>query len=243
MKIIISPSKTQNMNKKMSENVNKDNLDLSINLFNKIKNMNLKSLEKTLKIKGKLLDETYNLYSNFKISDLGIPAIDCYSGVVFKQLEIESYNKSQINYLNNHLVILSAMYGFLEPNVNIWPYRLDMTNNPEKINLYKYWQNSIDEYFQNEDIIINLASNEFSKMIDESKNRIINIIFLEEKADGRLSSVSYNAKKARGIMLNKIIKNQLEGLDQIKEYNIDGYEYRESFSNENEYYFIKKQIK
>lgn len=241
MKIILSPSKTQQKAVEyLNENVSVLYKNKTLKLFEMFKHLSKEDIQAIFKIKGNLLEETFDLYNSFSKNKKGIKAIDCYKGIVYEQIKVTEYNNSQINYLNSHLRLLSAMYGILEPNSIIWPYRLDMTKKIKDINLYHYWQESVDEYFKDEDVIINLASKEFSKMIKINKEKLININFYEEQADKKLKVISYNAKKARGTMTNLIIKNQLKNLELIKDYNVDGYQYSPKISDKNNFCFIKK---
>ncbi|MDY0023998.1 MAG: YaaA family protein [Candidatus Izemoplasmatales bacterium] len=239
MKIIISPSKTQNFN---FDNQGKSELKLKKEtklLFSKLKSLSKEELSYSLKIKKKLLDETYSLYQlEHKVKPVS-KAIDSYSGVVFEQLSLSDYNSSQINYLNNHLNILSAIYGTLSPEDLIYPYRLDMTNKISDINLYNFWQEDIDKHFSQEDVIINLASNEFSRMLKNHSEKIINIDFFEKDKDGKLKIISYNAKKARGQMLDFLIRNKIENIELIKQYSLNGYKYSENLSKGENLVFVK----
>jgi len=244
MKIIISPSKTQNTFIGPSK-IDKQiiNFKLTNQLFAQLKQMSINEIQKLMKIKNALLEDTYRMYQLFDTSNHKINAISLYSGVVFEQLEKGSYNHSQNQYLNKHLVILSAMYGPLSPNTGVWPYRLDMTMKPNGINLYHYWQENIDKYFMDTDIIIDLASNEFSKMINEKINHVIHIDFKEENEKLELKTISYNAKKARGLMLNQMIMNQIESIELIKSISVEGYIFQEDLSDDKHLIFVKKYIK
>ncbi|MGD9964320.1 MAG: YaaA family protein [Candidatus Izemoplasmatales bacterium] len=238
MKIIISPSKTQNH--EVKEKINKSDFLFSeetINLYHILQKLSKKDLSTTLKIKNDLLDKTYlDLQIDIKDKPL-LKAIDCYKGVVFEQLDLETYTESQKAYMDDNLVILSAMYGALAPDNLIFPYRLDMTAKINDINLYKYWLNYIDDYFAEEELIINLASKEFSRMI---KNvNFINIEFYEKPKEGKLKVVSYNAKKCRGAMVDFLIKNLVKDIKKIKEFKFEGYEYNQEISDEFNFKFIK----
>ncbi|XMB72953.1 YaaA family protein [Mycoplasmatota bacterium WC30] len=243
MKIILSPSKKQITDILDSKKSNTILFGNHTNkLFSYFKSLSKNDLQSTLKIKGQLLDKTYNLYQSSSVNNPGIEAINCYQGVVFEQIYTEKYNLDQSAYLEQHLVILSAMYGALKSNTIMWPYRLDMTIKLKGIQLYDYWQKSVDEYFDNEDYIINLASNEFSKMIKRNKKKMINIYFQEEQEDKSLKTISYNAKKSRGIMANILIINQVQDIREIKGYNIDGYIFNENLSDKFNYYFVKQRF-
>ena len=239
MKIIISPSKTQNFKKELI--MKTEVLDLpkkTIFLFDTIRALSKKELGKALEIKNSLLDKTYELYQKPNHDLPYIRAIDCYTGVVFEKLDNDCFNQNQRYYLNDRLIILSAMYGALKPDSIINPYRLDMTAKLKNINLYDYWKDTIKTVFENEDIIINLASNEFSRLLKGFEKRMINIDFYEVALDGKLKIVSYNAKKARGMMVNSIVKNLVSNVEDLKKIEIGHYKYSNELSNQNNLKFI-----
>ncbi len=236
MKIILSPSKTQ-ADAPLKLNVDTNRLTKTIALFKVLKKYSKNKLAKVLKIKGALLDKTYDLYQSFDESNKGIKAIDCYEGVVFEQIDHQDLSPNQNSYLNSHLVILSAMYGVLEPTDVIWPYRLDMGHKPNNQNLYHYWQEAVNDYLKNEDCIVNLASAEFSKML--KNERLINIHFLDQDVSGQLKVIGFNAKKARGMMANQMIKDTITHPEDIKALVINNYHFDTTLSDPDNYYFIK----
>jgi hypothetical protein len=132
------------------------------------------------------------------------------------------------------------MYGPLHSDTEIWPYRLEMSLKPNKINLYDYWQEVMIDYFAETDLIINLASNEYSRAVEKNyQGKIISFYFKEEKTDGTLKTMGYYVKKNRGKMLDQLIKNQVNSLSEIKKLVINGYKFNQKHSAENEFYFIK----
>jgi len=132
------------------------------------------------------------------------------------------------------------MYGPVHSDAEIWPYRLEMRLKPDDINLYEYWQEVMADYFADTDLIINLASNEYSKVVEKNfQGKIIDFYFKEEKEDGDLRTVGYYVKQNRGRLLNELIKNQVESLDEIKEIILDGYRFNQEKSDESNFYFIK----
>lgn len=212
----------------------------TLKLYGIINGLSKEKISQIFNIKGKLLEETITNYKT-DFSDKPIKeAIKSYTGVVFEQLNLNLYNSSQIKYMNDNLRILSAMYGVLSPNDLIYPYRLDMTIKLPKINLYKYWQKIVDNYFISEKVIINLASNEFSKMLKNYPGRMINIEFYEASDEKGLKVVSYNAKKCRGKMLNFLIENQIEEIDLIKEFSFENYIYSKNLSKPDNLIFIRQ---
>ncbi|RUA09540.1 MAG: peroxide stress protein YaaA [Fusobacteria bacterium] len=237
MKIIFSPSKSMNF-KDANKNCNKLNirfLDSTNILINNLKNLNSEELSKLMKIKGKTLENVINFYKNFEISSAQ-EAIYSYNGISFKQLELKKYNTDQLNYLNSNLIILSALYGVVRPLDCIKEYRLDMTMKLLKDQtLYNFWKDKIKDYFDEDELIINLASKEFSKMVSKP---MINIDFKEYK-NGNYKSISSYSKKGRGMMLNFMIKNRITNIEKIKEFNLDGYKLNPTLSDEFNFIFTR----
>lgn len=242
MKIIISPSKKQNRNCIIERDLIKPYFETkSSQLRELLENFDKNELAEVLNIKGNLLDKTQKKYSAPKQSKA---AICCYNGLVFKQLDIDEYTIESINYMQNNLCILSAMYGVLTPLTAIEPYRLDMRSKIENMDLYDYWQKEMDEIFLDEDLIINLASNEFSKMLkpENYKGRFITINFKEYNNKNKLRTVAARAKKARGLMLNTMIKDQIEKLENLKKVEVLDYIYDSQISSEDNLVFIRKIV-
>src|SRR6056297_1178902 len=157
MKIILSPSKTQNLERSREEkgrNILKE--DMTEELFDYLKSLSKEELGEELDVQGNLLDRTYELYQEHSFEDETIPAIECYNGAVFKQMDLDSYDQNQFSYMREKLVILSPMYGPTHSDTEIWPYRLEMRLKPNEINLYEYWQHVMQDYFADVDLIVNL---------------------------------------------------------------------------------------
>jgi uncharacterized protein len=241
MKIILSPSKTQSEHGTFTpSNKMPLNQELSLNLFQEMKSIREESLGKLMKIKGTLLAETYNLYQGFQPSNPRLAAINCYQGLVFHEIKTRVYNEDQLNYMNHHLAILSAMYGVLEPDTQIWPYRLDMTVKLSKINLYEYWKKTVEGYFSKEHLMINLASEEFSKLLKPFSHKMIHIHFGEKNKDGKLKVVSVRAKKARGMMAHQMISHKIGEIQRIKNFEVMGYVFDQEISNDTNYFFVQQ---
>lgn len=241
MKIILSPSKTQNHKRKREakgKKILKENMTKK--LFDYLKSLSKKELKKELDIQGNLLDRTYQLYQDHSYDDQTIPAIECYNGAVFKQINLDDYNQEDFSYMQENLIIISPMYGPLHSDTEIWPYRLEMRLKPNDINLHDYWQDVMKNYFKDVNLIVNLASNEYSKVVENNyQGKIIDFYFKEEKEDGSLKTVGYYVKNNRGKLLNELIKNQIESIKEIKKIELDGYKYNEKHSDSNQFYFIK----
>ena len=142
--------------------------------------------------------------------------------------------------MDEHLKILSAFYGPLCPEKLVRPYRLDF-NTKLKVNgesLKNFWKEEYNNSFDEGEVILNLASNEFSNLLDRKNFTIYNFEFLEKK-NGRLKSHSTISKKARGIMLNFICKNKITNLEEIKKFDMDGFKYEYKMSEERKFVFVK----
>ena len=246
MKIIFSPSKEMReenifKNKKIefTESKFKDKTNILIGI---LKEKSLSEIENIMKLKGELLNKTYKDIQDYdKLKS--IPAISMYYGVSFKELNLEDYSEKSLKYLKNNLLILSALYGVSLAFDLLKKYRLDMTMSIIDKGLYNFWKKDINDYISNilskDEVLLNLASGEFSKMIDNKKISIINIDFKEEK-DGAYKSVSTYSKKARGQFLNYLIKNQIDNLEDIKKIKLDGYSLNNALSDEKNFIFTRK---
>ena len=113
-----------------------------------------------------------------------------------------------------------------------------MTNSIfESKSLYEVWKSSVNEYFEKEDIILNLASKEYSKLINSDK--LIDFEFWED-SNGKLKQVSTNSKKMRGFTLNYIVKNKISDVKKLKHITLDGYVFDENMSDERKFVYVKK---
>lgn len=246
MKIIFSPSKEMRDNEILSLPSSpvffkKKNFEL----LKKLQSFSKEEIAKIMKIKGKLLEETFENIKNFDSLKV-VSALSLYNGVSFKNLELEKYSKDNIEYANNTLLILSAFYGVLRPSDSVRKYRLDMTMKIDSTSLYSFWNRIVTDYIINllqkdsDKVLINLASGEYSKMI-ERKNfpyKIIDIDFKENK-NGKFQSVSSFAKQGRGSMLNYLIKNKINDAEKIKEYSELGYSLNIELSDNNKFIFTR----
>ena len=246
MKIIFSPSKEmreenifENKEIEFTESKFKDKTNI---LINTLKEKSISEIENIMKLKGELLNNTYKDIQDYDKLKY-IPAISLYYGVSFKELELEDYSEKSLKYLQNNLLILFALYGVSSPFDLIKKYRLDMTMSIIDKGLYNFWKKDINEYISNildsNEILLNLSSSEFSKLIDNKKTSMINLDFKEEK-DGTYKSISTYSKKARGQFLNYLIKNQVSNIENIKKIELNGYSLNEELSDKKNFIFTRK---
>lgn len=248
MKIIISPSKTKKINKLPVELKNilieKNDFYLEIlypkitnKIIERIKIFSVEEIEKKFKLKKDKAEKLLEFYQNYENEKSG-NALASYTGVVYKSIGIDTFDIEDFEYLESHLVILSALYGILTPYTNIKEYRLDMTNSIfENRSLYEIWRSSVNEYFEKEDIILNLASKEYSKLI--KSDNLIDFEFWND-TNGKLKQISTNSKKMRGFTLNYIVKNRITNINNLKDITLNEYIFNKDMSSEKKFVYVKK---
>ena len=164
------------------------------------------------------------------------PAVFAFNGDVYSGIDVKTLSEDKVYDLQKSLRILSGYYGVLKPLDLIQPYRLEMgtklaVNGSE--NLYKFWSenitNSILDEMSSEDLLINLASNEYFEAFDKKKfdGRIISPVFKDFK-NGKLKIISFYAKKARGMMVRYIVDNSVSSYNELLGFNLGNYSYNEA---------------
>ena len=243
MKIIISSSKTKKINNlpiKDSGSLTEKEpfyLEITNEIIEKMKTFSVGEIEKKFKLKKEKAEKLLEFYQNYENEKSG-NALASYTGVAYKSIGIDTFDIEDFEYLESNLVILSALYGILTPYTNVKEYRLDMTNSIfENKSLYEVWKSSVNEYFEQEDVILNLASKEYSKLINSDK--LINFEFWED-SNGKLKQVSTNSKKMRGFTLNYIVKNKISDVKKLRNITLDGYVFDEDMSDERKFVYVKK---
>lgn len=244
---IISPAKTLNFEKHIQTSLYSESLFMEevVELIEELKKYSPPELAKLMKISDKLSVLNVDRYikweqeHNLKNSRQSVLT---FSGNVYRGLRAEDFNDEQLKFSQKHLRILSGLYGALRPLDLIQPYRLEMgikLKSPKGKDLYEFWRDKLTCYFNEElsfhdnPILINLASKEYSSVLDINnfKGKIIDIVFKEYK-NGTYKIISTNAKKARGLMAKYIIENKIDNPELLKEFNEGGYNYREDLSTE-----------
>ncbi|AFL84380.1 hypothetical protein Belba_1781 [Belliella baltica DSM 15883] len=158
-------------------------------------------------------------------------AMLAFKGDVYTKMDVDNYSKEDFEFAQDHLRILSGLYGLLKPLDLIQPYRLEMgikLENKKGKNLYEFWSSriakAINEVAKGEPIV-NLASQEYFKAVDQSalKSKVVSPVFQEYK-NGKYQIIGIFAKQARGLMTDFIIKNRINNPEQLKTFNEEGYE-------------------
>lgn len=177
-------------------------------------------------------------------------AILSFNGDVYTGLDAQTFSEDDFEFAQQHFRILSGLYGLLKPLDLMQAYRLEMgckLGNSRGDNLYQFWGEIITNELnkamseQHDDILINLASTEYFKSVNKKllKGTIITPTFKDWK-NGQYKIISFFAKKARGLMARYIIQNKLMSVEQIKSFDLAGYQYDEAMSKGNDWVFTRK---
>jgi len=221
-------------------------------LVHKLKKQSKAKLKSLMSISDKLAKENADRYKVFDESftkDNSKEAIFAFNGDVYRGFEAESLNKTQIKYAQKHVRILSGLYGILKPLDLMQPYRLEMgtkLSTRKGKNLYDFWgdkiANSLNEEIKShkEKVIINLASVEYFKSVDKKEldMPVINVDFKEYR-DGKLKFVSFNAKKARGMMARYMAIEKAKTIEDLKGFNLEDYAFVEEDSTDTQLLFVR----
>lgn len=193
-------------------------------------------------------DNTVNLNMErlkrgFQASPL-TPAVFAYDGIQYKYMAPAVFSEAELEYIKDHLVILSGLYGMLRAFDGVSPYRLEMqAKNIGNIKtLYDFWGEEIYKALcQNDETIINLASKEYSRTITPfcDKSKLIDCTFAE-MADGKLLEKATLCKMARGSMVRFMAENNVLSPEGMKDFNALGFAYSEEHSKDNSYVFVKQ---
>ncbi len=178
-------------------------------------------------------------------------AVLAFNGDVYTGLDANSLSENTLHYSQQHLRILSGLYGLLRPLDLMQPYRLEMgtkLDTDKGKNLYEFWGEQITEKLnqvleeQGDNVLINLASNEYFKSVKPKKlaAQIYTPVF-KDKKNGQYKVISFFAKKARGLMARYILENQLSEVAQLKDFNSAGYYFSEAGSTDKELVFLREE--
>ena len=175
------------------------------------------------------------------------PALFAYIGEAFKALDADTCSQDELAYLQQHLFILSGIYGILKPLDQIEMYRLEMAQRgvaPEGVSLYEFWRIKVENYMSkaltNEELLLNLASSEYSDLIQAPKlcSRMVTPQFFEAN-NGQLKAVSVFSKQARGTMARWCAQNAIDNPEEIKNFTALGYTFVAAQSSTTDWVFIR----
>ncbi len=206
-----------------------------------------------MKLSDKLTDQTWQRFQVIHSTQaIGKQmALFSYTGEVYSGLHEQTLTEENLLYAQNHLRILSGMYGVLRPLDQIMPYRLEMATKlmiPPHKNLYTFWRDKItttlNQTIQKSQskFLANLASDEYSKAIHLNQISASVISFgFHELQNGVKKFISFNAKRARGLMASFIVRNQIKNPEQLISFDTEGYRYDMDNSTDVHFAFVREK--
>ena len=255
MVIIISPAKILNLKPQtlISDFTIPDFIAKSEQLVNYMQQLDINDLIDLYSSTVLIAKTNYSRFRNWHLPftpDNAKQAVLMYNGEVFNGLGAKTMTADDFSYLQQHLRILSGLYGILRPLDLIQPYRLDIGSELEPFDtdsLYDYWGDSITlklnellEHDKAPKVLINLASGEYLKSIKKKQlnAKIIDIEFYQSQG-GKLKTIVVYTKKARGLMARYCIQNRIEDPERLKAFDMEGYWFNAELSSDSKYVFIR----
>lgn len=251
MLIVISPAKTLDFETEASleKFTQATFLDKSQALIDELKQLSTADVASLMKLSDKLaalnMSRFQMWHTPFNL-DNAKQALFAFKGDVYTGLDADSLDDAGLEFAQQHLRILSGLYGVLRPLDLMQPYRLEMGTkfiNKKGKDLYQFWGGQLRESIEAElsgGVLINLASNEYFKAVEAKKlnARIITPIFKDFK-NGQYKIISFYAKKARGLMSRYIIDHKINDPEEIKQFGSEGYRFSPEMSQADEWVFLR----
>ena len=252
MKIVISPAKSLNFERKLPAAQFTKNIFLNESriINSEIKKLQPAELSNLMNISDTLAQLNWqrnNVWKTPFTPENARPAIYAFDGDVYNGLDVFSLPNHKIEMLQNKVRILSGLYGLLKPLDLMQAYRLEMGTKisiGESENLYDFWKTkitaSLNKELKKDELFVNLASKEYFSAID-NKQLKVPVITPEFKdlKNGKLKIISFFAKRARGLMVRYIIDHNIETIEGLKNFDSDGYRFDDNLSDGNNLVFVR----
>lgn len=258
MLMVISPAKTLDFESPLATQrfTQSTLLEKSQQLIDVARDLSPAQISSLMSISDKLAHlnaERFNQWQPPFTLDNARQAILAFKGDVYTGLQAETFSEADFDFAQQHLRMLSGLYGVLRPLDLMQPYRLEMgikLANPAAKDLYGFWGDLLTQKLndamaeQSDEVLINLASDEYFKAVKPKllNGALIKPVFLDEK-NGKFKVISFYAKKARGLMSRFVIQNRLSKPEQLKEFDVDGYFFAADESKGNELVFKRREQK
>ena len=244
--MIISPAKKMNFD---TDSLPWEELPLFLDrtqlLCEKLCSMSYAELKKLWKCNDKIAQQNFERIRNMDLNRRLTPAILAYEGIQYKYMSPAVFDEQSYAYLDNHLYILSGFYGALRPFDGVTPYRLEMQtrfHRKDLDSLYDFWGESIaNQVFAGCSGMVNLASKEYSKCVTKYLPKDIPCVtcVFGELIDGKLKEKGTYAKMARGSMVRFMAEKKIEQLEELKNFDEQGYHFAAEWSDEENYVFLR----
>lgn len=250
MLVVISPAKRLDWNERDVETTEPAMQDDAVRLAKTAKNLTLGKLKSLMDLSDDLARLNRDRFQAFSPNpDNTRPAVYAFAGDTYQGLEADSLSADELSYAQDHLRILSGLYGLLRPLDAIQPYRLEMGSRLKTrrgASLYDYWRSDISKALNaqadavNADTLINCASQEYFGAVAPKtlRLRVVTPVFMEDKG-GSPKIVSFFAKKARGAMTRFILQNRVTEPDGLKDFETGGYAFQADMSDDSKLVFVR----
>ena len=252
MLVLISPAKRLDWAERDVEMTAPDLQSDAVRLSKTAKNLTLGQLRKLMDLSpdlARLNRDRFQAFETEPSNNLVRPAALAFAGDTYQGLEATTFSDDEMRWAQDHLRILSGLYGLLRPLDAIQPYRLEMGSRLKTrrgASLYDYWRTDLSKMLNTHaevvgtDTLINCASQEYFGAVAPKalKLRVITPIFMELK-DGNAKIVSFFAKKARGAMARYIVQNRIENAEEIKSFHTGGYAFQKDMSEGDRWVFLR----
>ncbi|WP_107850794.1 peroxide stress protein YaaA [Oceanimonas marisflavi] len=256
MLIVVSPAKTLDYDTPpvIADYTQPELLEHSAELIERARKLTPAEIGKLMKISDKLAGLNAARFADWQpefTPDNAKQALLAFKGDVYTGLDAETLSRDDFAFAQQHLRMLSGLYGVLRPLDLMQPYRLEMgtkLDNARGKDLYAFWGNIITDALnkamaeQGDNVLVNLASNEYFKAVKpkQLEGQIVTPVFRDCK-NGQYKVISFYAKKARGMMARYIIENRLSEVSQLTTFDVDGYYFVESESTATELVFRREE--
>jgi len=253
---VISPAKSMDFESPLTitKSTQPQFLKQSIALVSQLKKLPPHGIASLMKLSDKLALLNFDRYQSFTTpftSNNARQALLAFKGDVYQGLDAETLTSADLKFAQQHLRILSGLYGVLKPLDLIQAYRLEMGTkfeNREGKNLYAFWGVQLTDHLDEElagekhPILVNLASNEYFKAVKANKLscRVVTPVFKDRK-NGQYKIISFYAKRARGLMSRFIIQNRIDNPDDLKDFHLGGYYFDQTASSTEQLTFLRDE--
>lgn len=258
MILIISPAKTQDFTSPLITNkfTHSRCESETLELVAELQQYSEKKLAKLMSISEKLAHLNFERYQHFQSQFTpknSRPALLAFQGDVYTDIQIDQYSEADFDFAQQHVRILSGLYGPLRPLDLMQAYRLEMKiklKTKRGKDICAFWGDTVtnilneDLEAQGDDILVNLASNEYAKVVNwkKLKGRVISVFFKEKKGKKEPQIIPLFSKRARGTMSNFVIKHKLSNPEQLKEFAEAGYKFDPKSSDEGSLVFVRRSV-
>ncbi|MDO6763838.1 peroxide stress protein YaaA [Agarivorans sp. 1_MG-2023] len=256
MLAVISPAKTLDFSSELAKqsHTRPELLEHSAELIDVARQLSPADISSLMKISDKLAGLNAARFAEWSTElpqDLARQAIFAFKGDVYTGLDASSLSGKQLDYAQQHLRILSGLYGLLRPLDLMMAYRLEMgikLTNARGTNLYQFWGDIITNKLnqalaeQGDNVLVNLASNEYFKAVKTKQldGTVITPVFKDQK-NGQYKIISFYAKKARGLMARYMFDKQVTSLEQLSDFDYQGYYFDEASSDASTLVFLRDE--